>query len=526
MAETSVASSGDSTPVPAPAGARRVLQCCVVATGLAGIVAEYTLSTLASYLLGDTIFQWVMTISVFLFAMGVGSRTTGRIQRRVLESFVATEYALSLAVAVAVPASYALAAWPDWLPVALYGFTFLIGFLIGMEIPLVIRINAEFETLSLNLSNVLEKDYIGALLGGVFFAFIGLPRLGLSRTPLVLGAVNYLVAAFFWKTFRHRLPSRFWSVGAVAVLVLLAAVAVGTGPVMLWGEQKRYKDLVIYEEQSPYQKIVMTQWRDYFWIYLDGHQQLSSFDEARYHECLVHPAMLAAKRHGTVLILGGGDGCAAREVLKYPDVKRITLVDLDPAMTRLAREHPLVVAANDGALNDPRVRIVHEDAYQFVQRTDAVFQVVLIDLPDPRNPGLERLYGVEFYRMLRRLVPPGGVIVTQATSPVFSREAFWCIHDTMRAAGWKTVPLHANVPTMGEWGWVMGMREETDHLPERLAEVARRRLPPTRYLDPEVLRSLFVFGKDLRRGPEPLLVHSEKKPVLYRAYEQGLWETY
>ncbi len=509
--------------------ARFILQGCVVATGLAGIVAEYTLSTLASYLLGDTIFQWVMTISIFLFAMGLGSRLTRKVRRRVLEAFVAAEYLLSMLVAVAAPAAYAVAAWPDWLPVVLYGATFVIGLLIGVEIPLIIRINAEFEQLSLNLSNVLEKDYIGALLGGIFFAFIGLPKLGLTYTPMVLGAVNYFVAFLFWRTFRDRFENRLWGGAAAGVLGILVVVAVCSNPVVLWGEQKRYQDLVIYEEQTPYQKIVMTRWKNHFWLYLDGHEQMSSFDEARYHESLVHPPMLTAERRGEVLILGGGDGCAAREVLKYPEVRHITVVDLDPAVTRLAREHPLLVACNNGSFLDPKVTLIHEDAYRFVAETDRVFDVVLIDLPDPRKPSLERLYGVEFYRMLHRIIRPGGVFATQATSPIFSREAFWCIVDTIRAGGWESVPWHAHVPTMGEWGWVMGVfpgRVSAKDRIDMIVRTARERLPETRFLTPQTLAALFAFGKDSARGAQPLCVNSEKAPLLYSAYQRGIWDVY
>ncbi len=507
--------------------AKRILQFCVFFTGLAGIVTEYTLSTIASYLLGDTIFQWALTISFFLFAMGLGSRWTRYVKIHETTWFVIVESCLSLAIVLCVPVVYGMASWPDRLPWFLYSWTILIGVLIGMEIPLVIRINSQYEELSLNLSNILEKDYLGALLGGLFFAFIGLPFLGMARLPFVLGVINLAVAGIFTYHFKDHINKK-----GVAVLVIafftLPTIFPLLKPIQLWSEQKLYKDKIIYFEQSQYQKIVMTQWHEYFWLYLDGHEQFSSYDEYRYHESLVHPAMLATPSRENILILGGGDGLAAREVLKYPDVKTITLVDIDPAVTRLAKEYPLLVSLNEASLKNPKVKIINDDAAHFLKTTKnseipLLWNVIIVDLPDPRNPSLERLYSAEFYHSCKSRLARGGIIVTQATSPIFCKEAFWCIVKTIASVGLNTLPYHAYVPTFGEWGWVMASELPKKEIKQRIINSRTFDKLHLRFLTKDILAKLFVFSPADVLDPNELEIHSDFHPVLFKYYQSGAW---
>jgi len=313
-----------------------VLKLALFATGLSGIVAEYVLATLASYFIGDSIVQWTLIISLMLFFMGLGARMSQNIQKREFEWFVATEFTLSILVSFAAVSTYALAGFYKHTGIFIYFLAVLIGFLIGLELPLAMRLNERFEELKINVSSILEKDYYGSLLGGVFFAFVGLPYLGLTYTPFILGTINLLAAIalinFFpsisEKTQRWRL-----NIMAFSVLGIIGLGAVFANKIVLFGEQNRYKDKVILSEQSRYQKIVMTEWKDDVWLYLNHQLQFCTYDEAMYHEVLVHPAMLFQKAPTNILILGGGDGCAARELLKYPSVQKIDLVDLDPAVT-------------------------------------------------------------------------------------------------------------------------------------------------------------------------------------------------
>ncbi|HSR49863.1 MAG TPA: polyamine aminopropyltransferase [Acidobacteriota bacterium] len=521
-----------------------LLKACIFATGLAGIVAEYIMATLASYLMGDSVRQWTLTISLMLFAMGLGSRLSRRIRRHLLDAFVTVELLLSLLCASAALATYLLAAWVEPISLVIYPLAVAIGLLIGLEMPLATRLNDYYEELRINVSSVMEKDYYGALLGGLIFAFLALPYLGLTYTPIMLGTVNFAVAAALFLQFRQQLNRpRLLSAAFAAVPVVLLALAYLAQPIVLFGEQSRYRDLVVYEEQTPYQKIVMTRWQDDHWLYLNGAAQFSSYDEERYHEPLVHPAMEAAASRRRVLILGGGDGLAAREVLKHPEVESLRLVDLDPAVTRLARTHPVLRDLNEGSLDHPKVEVVNQDAYAFLDDTSEIFDVIIIDLPDPKSVELARLYSVEFYRLAGRHLSPGGTLVTQAASPLFARRAFLCIYKTLGAAGFSTAAMHNHVPTMGEWGWVLGVKgppeapgEDSDSTfgaPIRPHDALRERLLqldfqeiPTRYLDREALHTLLYFGKDVFRGLDSIQVNRQMSLVLKRYYQEGDWDLY
>ncbi len=506
------------------------LKACIFATGLAGIVAEYVMATLASYLLGNAVLQWTLTVSLMLFAMGVGSRLSRVVRGSVLDAFVTVELLLSVVCATSATLAYFLSGWTTSLAPIIYGISFTIGLLIGIEIPLATRLNQVFDELRVNISSVLEYDYYGALLGGVLFAFVGLPLLGLTYTPIALGAINLVVAGALFARHRQAFAwRRVLTASFVGVALFLTALVWLAEPIVLFGEQRKYRDQVIYQDQTRYQRIVMTQFRDHHWLYLDGHTQFSSYDEERYHEPLVHPAMLASAARRHILVLGGGDGLALREVLRHPDVVDVTLVDIDPAMTTLARSHDVLVGLNRRAFDDPRVSVVHRDAYTYLRDADNRFwDVILVDLPDPRTIDLARLYGLEFYRLARRHLSPGGVLATQATSPFFTRRAFLSVGATMAAAGFATARYHNHVPTMGEWGWVLGMRGGGDAAPagdwldRRLAALSFETLG-TRFLNRDAMVSMLHFGKGFDDIVE---VSDETNFAVFYYYRDGDWGLY
>lgn len=507
-----------------------ILKACIFATGLSGIVAEYVMSTLASYLLGNTVLQWTLTVSFMLFAMGLGSRLSQFIpDRYLLDVFVVTEFVLSILAAGSASLTYLLSAYVQDIWIFIYLIAITIGVLIGFEIPLATRLNDFFEELRINISTVMEKDYYGALLGGLLFAFVALPHLGLTYTPIILGMVNFLVAAALFVQFRqHLVRLRMLTIGMVMVPLIIGFVAVAAQPIVLFGEQRKYMDKIIYREQTPYQRIVITQWKDYYWLYLDGNEQFSTYDEERYHEPLVHPAMQAAVARQRVLVLGGGDGLAVREVLKYPEVKEIVLVDIDPAITRLAATHPILTAINQNALNHPRVTIVNQDAYVYLKESKRLYDVIIIDLPDPKSVQLARLYSVEFYRLCRRHLSNGGTLVTQATSPFFARKAFLSILKTIRAAGFTAVPYRNHIPTLGEWGWVVGINRpgmETAAFKQYLMNIRFDNIP-TRFLNSEAMQRMLLFGKNELDGLEEVNITNQMGLKVYQYYLKGDWDLY
>ncbi|MBF0449904.1 MAG: polyamine aminopropyltransferase [Candidatus Magnetomorum sp.] len=507
----------------------QILKIALFATGCAGIIAEFVLSTLATYLSGNAVFQWTLVMSFMLFAMGVGSRLSRIFQRYLLEWFIVTEFSLSIACATSAIVAYGLAAFIQPINLVIYVQGFIVGALIGLEIPLVIRINESYENLRINISNVMEKDYYGSLLGGILFAFIALPYLGLTYTPIILGSINFAVATLVLWRFIPLIKNKvtfqlLWA----STFCFFIGVCVLAKPIIQYGEQSKYKDKVIFSQQTAYQKIVMTQWRQYNWLFLNGQVQFSSFDEEKYHEPLVHPAMKLSAYPKNILILGGGDGVAVREVLKSSFVEHITLVDLDSVMTNLGKTHPVLTRINQNSLNTPKIQIIHQDAMTYLKNNDTLFGVIIIDLPDPDSIDLMHVYSLDFYRLIEKHLIRGGAMVSQATSPYFSKKAFLCILKTIQASDLVTLPYHNHVPTMGEWGFVLGMRK-MDISPEQLMERARNihfNDIPTRFINQNAMMSMTFFGKGIIDQLQTVNINTHIQPVLHQYYLSGNWGVY
>lgn len=523
----------------------RTLKVALFATGLSGIVAEYILSTLATYFLGDSVKQFTLIVSVMLFSMGLGSRLSQFFKKNLIELFIACELILSVLVSFCSLLTYGIASVSEWIGVTIYTLSILIGLLIGFEIPLVTRINENYEELRFNISSVMEKDYYGSLLGGVFFAFIGLPFIGLTYTPFILGIINFLVGVLVLFTLTPLFAGTWQSklkVISLAVLGLIVFGLVGAKPIVMYGEQQRYKDKIVYDEQSRYQKIVMTQYKEDYWLYLNSHLQFSTFDEWLYHEPLVHPVMQFAtqsesqskvnsKKEGKldILILGGGDGCAAREVLKYDNINTITLVDLDPAMTKLGKENLIIKKVNQNSLNNERVKIYNKDAFNFLADSMVFYDVMIVDFPDPKTIEINRLYTLEFYQLCYQHLRPQGIFITQAGSPYYATKAFDCIDKTMQAAGFETLPMHNQVLTMGEWGWIIGNKTLKSEDLKKAMQSLQIKNVETKWLNHDAMLQITSFGKNWKtngKSNEDLEVNTIHNPVLYRYYEEGNWYVY
>ncbi len=506
-----------------------VLKIALFATGLAGIVAEYVLSTLATYFLGNAVIQWTLIVSIMLFSMGLGSRISKVFKDDLLKKFILIEFTLSFFSAFSALIVYMTAAYTAYTGIIIYLLCIIIGLLIGMEIPLVIRLNSNYQILKVNVSSVLEQDYYGSLAGGIFFAFVGLPILGLTYTPFILGSINFLVAvgliAILWKEvstkMKRQLSIASSSIGAILLVGFFIAQ-----PLILFGEQRRYQDKIIYSEQTQYQKIVLTQWKNDYWLYINNNQQLSTIDEEMYHEPLVHPIMNLHPNPTEVLVLGGGDGCAVRELLKYPDIQKITLVDLDPAMTELGKNHPVLSSLNKASLTNDKVEVQNEDGFIFIENTKSFYDVIIVDLPDPNTIDLNQLYTKEFYSLIHRKLRPQGLLITQAGSPYFATKAFLCIDKTMAAAGFNTQKIHNQIITLGEWGWVIGSKIDSINLKEQLQSLQFDNIE-TRWVNQEAMFLMTSFGKNIY-GNEmvDIEINSIHNPVLYRYYLKGNWDLY
>ncbi|MCV6631014.1 MAG: polyamine aminopropyltransferase [Flavobacteriaceae bacterium] len=509
-----------------------VLKAAIFATGFSGIVAEYILSTLATYFIGNAVLQWTMIVSLMLFCMGLGSRLSKYIPRHLVWYFLLLELFLSMLVAFSSLMVYSMAAVSAYYGLLIYGLSMLLGLLIGLEIPLVMRINETYEDLTTNVSAILEKDYYGSLLGGMFFAFVGLPILGLTYTPFVLGFVNLGVAILVFFRFRSYLPSgeniKLQSLLGAGVLFLILGLYF-SNPIIQWGEQSKYKDKVVFAEQSKYQKIVMTQWKDDFWLYLNGNLQFCSIDEVMYHEPLVHPIMQLHPMPQRVLVLGGGDGCAVRELLKYSTISQVDLVDLDPAMTQLGKENQMLASLNKGSMHSKKLQLFHQDAYRFLEEERSRFyDIIIVDLPDPRSVELGRMYSYEFYNICKRKLRKNGMIITQAGSPYYATRAYRCIEKTMASAGFTTLAMHNQILSMGQWGWILGSKTPIDKEQlKRKAQQLKFEGIETKWLQTESMQLLTSFGKHIIfERTDSVAINKIHDPVLHRYYLEGNWELY
>jgi spermidine synthase len=506
-----------------------ILKLALFATGLSGIVAEYILSTLATYFLGNSVLQWTMILSIMLFSMGLGSRISRSFEKDLLRKFILIEFTLSILSAFVSVIAYSASAYYGHPGVPIYLMSVVIGLLIGMEIPIVIRLNDQFEELRVNVSAVMENDYYGSLLGGVFFAFVGLPYLGLTYTPFILGSINFLVACSLFFVLKSALGSgekRQLTGLTLAVFLLISTGFLFADDIVRHGEEKRYKDEIVFVEQTKYQKIVITQNQDGFWLFINGNQQLSSIDEVMYHEPLVHPVMRLSKNPANVLVMGGGDGGAVREILKYEQVKTITLVDLDPVMTKLGQEYELLLDMNQNSLNHQKVTIVNADGYNYLEDNKEYFDIIIIDLPDPKTVELGRLYSYEFYKMCEKRLRPNGLIITQAGSPYYAAEAFHCIEKTLQASGFNTVPMHNQIITLGEWGWVMGSKKGNKIELTTALQNLNYGETQTSWINKEAMTLMTSFGKNVFMKDTIIEVNKIHNPVLYNYYLNGQWDLY
>jgi len=461
-----------------------------------GLIYELIAGTVASYLVGDSVFQFSTVIGTYLFAMGIGSFLSRFVRGNLARQFVRIEIFIALVGGFSSSALFLAFAFTPGFELLLYLIVLVVGTLVGLEIPLLMRLVKNRYRFHEAVSHVLTFDYLGALFASVLFPLFLVPRLGLIRSALFFGVVNAAVALWSTRIFADQLQRvRGLQAACVATIALLATALAGGARINAFAEDNIYADEIILSRDSSYQHIVLTKWKDDVRLFLNSHLQFSSRDEYRYHEALVHPGLAAVADARRVLVLGGGDGLAVREVLRYPRVERIVLVDLDPEMTRLFSKNAMLTALNDGSLSSPKVRVVNADAFLWVDSAPDMFDFVVVDFPDPTNYSLGKLYTTAFFAALGHHLSERGAFVVQSTSPMFARRSFWCIEETIKQAGYRTAPYHAYVPSFGEWGFVLASHHDYEPpaaLPDGL-----------RFLAPANLATLFEFPSDMARVAMP-----------------------
>lgn len=507
---------GDAAPDAAPASLAVILLVSVLVVATCGLIYELLAGTLASYLLGDSVTQFSTVIGTYLFAMGVGSWLSRHVRSAEMAVFVRVEILIAALGGWSAAGLFLLFPLVGDFRVALYALVMAIGVLVGLEIPLLIRILRHRFAFRELVSNVLTYDYVGALIASLLFPLVLVPRLGMIRTGFVFGLANVAVAIALLIALRRQ--ERIGRDMAVALLVAASLVCGLTFADRLqrWSEVAFYNEPVVYARSTPYQRIVLTRQSGDLRLYLNGNLQFSTRDEYRYHEALVWPVLGRVATPRQVLILGGGDGLAAREVLRDGRVGHVTLVDLDPEMTRLFRDTPQLAQLNAGSLASPRLTMVNADAFRWVREQQRQFDAIIVDFPDPTEFSLGKLYTETFYREVARLLAPEGVMTVQSTSPLIAPRSYWTVASTLEAAGLNVRGYHAYVPSFGEWGFTMAAHA---------ASLDVVRLPTNlRFLTAASERAMFDFPPDMARRPAPVNRLDNQALVRSFAEEWGRYE--
>ncbi len=511
-----------------------------------GLIYEYLLAHYAGRVLGAVESSIYSMIGIMIVAMGVGAFLAKWIDDA-FSTFVWLEISIAflggcaiLMMSGATAIAYTL---PSWLA-ALYGLDpqlapdggvvellqafsrtlpfiagFILGLMIGMEIPLIARIRETLygRRLLHNTGTIYGADYIGAGIGAAIWVLFCL-SMPIVYAAVATAAVNAFVGMMFLYRYRHQVanPKRLWSAHILVAGVLALMFTSGSA----WMEQLSYslfKDEVVYSKSTKYQQLTLTQRTigrglpKVTSLYINGHLQFSSSDESIYHSYLTYPALLGSARQENILIIGAGDGLAVRDVLRW-NPKEITLIDLDAQMLALFSGQDkaappsvsrTLLALNESAFLDPRVNVVTGDAFIEVESLVSdrrSFDTIIIDLPDPSHPDLNKLYSDFFYSRLKEILAGDGVIAVQSTSPFHAKKAFISIGKTLASAGFITEQYHANVPTFGEWGWSIGVKRGLP-VSTRIAQISA--LPVANdWLSKRQIEAAFVFSKNFFNDPD------------------------
>jgi spermidine synthase len=544
-----------------------LLGFCMFSTGASGLVNEYVLATITTYILGNSIENFSIVIACMMFMMGVAGFVQNKMSdRHLLQKFIAVEVLMALLGGFAPLAIYAAFGYlEDNFQLVHYFFVLSVGFLIGFEIPLVMRIIDQHNIkLKTNLTIVYAMDYVGAFIGAIIWVKFLLKNYPLTEISFIVAGFNFVVAALTIIYFMNRgiieKPLRHWLLLIATALALIAGYSQNRDLSQLL-EQRFYADPIIYKETTQYQHIVITHNKTLndTRLYLNGNTQFSSTDEQRYHELLVHPVMAIAPHRARVLILGGGDGLALREINQYTAVQQVTLVDLDPEMIRLASTHPILTQLNQHSFASAKVHteifnlhdtgakqgiyleesqsktkkdaqwvaavdVFNVDADQFLRKTiTQPYDVVIIDLPDPSSIELSKLYSLQFYHALKRHLSPHAFIAVQSTSPYHAKPAFLAIGETLKAAGFKVLPYRQNIPSFGDWGFHLAWlgSESIEQVLDRIRSVQNFEVA-TDFITPQLMAASFVFGKGELESDTPC-INTLMKPCLLHHYIDKSW---
>jgi len=564
-----------NTPEPAKLNRKVLFDDVLIITIMAvlagcGLIYEYLLSHYAARVLGAVETTIFIMIGLMIVAMGLGSFAAKKLKQP-FTGFAWLELAIALigissvliiALAFAfahsfpqiIAETYGLP--PDLKPsggffetlqklasLSPYIAGFLLGFLVGIEIPLIARIRETIyeKSLTHNAGTIYGADYIGAGIGAAIWVAFML-SMEITTAAALTASANLLAGIVFYARYHKKIKlSQLYLIAHLVLIVVVLNVLKSGEQWEATLENTLYKDQVIFSAHTHYQHITVTertmdpQKSPVYSLFINGRTQFSSIDENVYHEMLVHPVLAASAKQQNILIIGGGDGLAAREVLKW-NPKQITMLELDESMIEFFRQEKFdeergkvinkpLLELNAYALSDPRMKITFGDAFNQVDEllnNNQLFDAIIVDLPDPSHPDLNKLYSDRFYLKLRHLLTGDGAIIVQSTSPYHAKNAFLSIGKTMKHAGFLHVEqMHQNVPSFGEWGWSIATKNGQSAL-TRLKQ--NPNLPvKTSWLTNELMLGAFHFPAQYFSKIAQIKVNTLNSHVLYE-YHQTAWQ--
>jgi len=544
-------------------------------TGAIGLIAQYILISVSSDILGNSREQLALVIGCMLLMMGVSGFAQKKMSdKNLIEKFIGLEISMAIFAGFAPIAIYLAFAYLEYnFQFVFYFYVLTVGFLIGFEIPLVMRIiSKQSIDIKDNINTVYTWDYIGAFVGSLIWVYFLLGQIPLPEISIMTAGFNFIVAVFaiiyFIKT-KMIAKTKLILLSLLVTLTLLVAGYVNNVDLTKFLGQKFYDDPVVFSETTPYQNLTITHTTTTgdTRLYINGDTQFSSLDEVRYHEALVTPLMEAIKskcggENGTkkcnILVLGGGDGLALRELNEYNGINKVTLVDLDPEMIKIASTNEYLTKINQHSFRNAKVvtdtfngnitgekrgvylfedtkpttkaewiasvDVFNIDADMFLRSKPKMkWDAVIIDLPDPSSIEISKLYSKRFYHTLKRYIKEDGLISIQSTSPYHAKESYLSIGATLQAAGLKTLPYRLNIPSFGDWGFYLAWNnnESPKELKRRLSNISDFTVKQE-FFTPELLASTFAFGKG-ELELENVCVNTLMEPCLLDRYNNHSW---
>lgn len=542
-----------------------------------GLIYEYLLSHYAGRVLGVMESTIYTMIGLMIVSMGLGAFAARKV-RCAFNGFVYLELIIALLGSSAILFIGAMIAFtqtlphiiaelfslpPDMLPKggifktlsflafnSPYFFGVILGFFIGMEIPLIARIREQIhgQHLANNLGTIYGADYIGAGIGAAIWVLF-LLSIDISKAAALTASLNLIAGTFFIMRYWQHLHWRKTFLGLHGLLAVIIVLMFNYGN--QWLNQMNsllYLDKVVHTQKTRYQQLTFTErnmgvnstdtqfgqaQKSIINFYINGRLQFSSIDEHIYHDYLVAPVLAGSARHDNILIIGGGDGLALRDVLNHAPQK-VTLIDLDSELIDIfknpkAHVNPSLAKKisymNQNSLQDKRVTILRSDAFITINellKSGQVFDAIIVDLPDPSHPDLNKLYTVNFYARLKQLLAGDGLIAIQSTSPYHAKASFISIGKTLSAAKFPHVQqYHDNVPSFGEWGWTIAAKMGASPL-TRLNNLEKLPIQPT-WLNLDLLKAAFIFPNDFYNNAEDIGVNTLGSHTLYQLHQQA-WQ--